>query len=635
MIRFDVDDLLYGCVVGELGLVCVSHAVDAADAADAASSVATPAGAAPPPGDLCGGGRIESVLDATASLTDAEGLDPATQRAPAATVPARTCHRSGRGRSAWWLYASLLLLAVGVTDGASLLSSSPPNGIGGLFSQPGRGRFMPRPRIIALRNRPRAFQLLDYEVGTMGGVNGVCARKLATLAGFEGDAPVCDTSLPLLPARTPRWTADAKARGLVSCGGLLAKGGGGGLPALARLCAARGSRLTCHTPPLPDWLRKAPSGYLGLALQTGCVDLVEHPSMAAYSAAVKLAAAVADEEGTHRFVPQGGAWPLAEPGVAALAREIDEWWRTRPGGGLDVPRLRPSARALDVVIPSGTGTTALFLARHVPPGVTVYAVPCKGNSSTLIARMRTLDERTGGVGRLPTVLPPPPSHTVTLGTAAVPLLTAWRDASDSGVLLDLTYGPVAWAALEHCGWRPHSPPVLTADGAAGGEKNDAANAAHGGEGEGHDGDEEVSRDIMLVNTGGHEGLEAQLVRYARGGHLRKWERGLFRRWEPPASPRSSRGGHDYQRDPSDHMPVDVRRVDELLTERNNAKRARDFNLADTLRDQLRTLNVEVMDREKIWKVRGSDQWEVSELIAEARRVAAARMGLVHTRDAGL
>ena len=315
-------------------------------------------------------------------------------------------------------WRALLLITLGLAEGAGLLTpqqapwSKAPT------------RFLPRPRIIALRNRPRTFQLLDYEVCTMPGVSGVHARKLATLCGFEGDSPLCETSLPMLPARAPRWTSEAKASGLVSCGGLLAKGGGGVLPPLARLCAARGSRLTVHTPPLPDWLRNSPNGHLELALRTGCVDVTEHGSMGEYSAAVKLADSAAAT--SESFVPQGAAWPQAEPGVKALAREICEWWRTRPGGGLDVPARRPAARALDIVLPSGTGTTALFLARHMPPGVTVYAVPCKGDASSLRERMTRLDERSGAVGVLPAVLPPPPSHTFKFGAVSPKMLTAWR-----------------------------------------------------------------------------------------------------------------------------------------------------------------------------------------------------------------
>lgn len=264
------------------------------------------------------------------------------------------------------------------------------------------------------------------------------------------------------------------------------------MPALANLCAARGSRLTWHTPSLPDRVREKPSGNLGLALATGCVDLVEHSSMVDYHAAIAAAATEPN------FIPQGGAWPYAEPGMAALARAIAAWWRTRPGGGLDVPaRLPATARGLDVVLPAATGAAALYLARHLPAGVHVYAVPVKGDAEALRRRMQRLDAQSGEGGRLPSVLLPPRSHAVKFGAVTAALLATWKDATASGVLLDLVYGPVAWGALEACAWRPSG---------------------------------EEGRETLYINTGGHEGLHDQMRRYARAGHLRKLEQGRDHLW---------------------------------------------------------------------------------------------------------
>ena len=45
---------------------------------------------------------------------------------------------------------------------------------------------------------------------------------------------------------------------------------------------------------------------------------------------------------------------------------------------------------------------------------------------------------------------------------------------------------------------------------------DAGGSAGSGEGVGD------VREVLYVNTGGHEGLEGQMLRYQRAGHLRKW-----------------------------------------------------------------------------------------------------------------
>lgn len=375
----------------------------------------------------------------------------------------------------------------------------------------------------------RVFQLLDCELRLPGlpSVTGIHARKLATLCGYEANHPFCDTDRLPLPARAPAWKDSAVEQGLVASGLGLDRGGGSTLAALSAICAARGSTLRYHTV-VPKAARK----WLKQRIP-GNVKLVDHASMAEYNTARKVAEA--DAETTSNYVPQGAAWADAEPGVRALARNIEAWWQTRPGGGLDIPAALPStSRGLDVVLPAGSGATALFLQRHLPPGVIVWAVPCQGDAEGLVKRMEFLDARTGAAAILPRVLAPPTSHAVKFGAVSPNLLASWRAAAECGVLLDLVYGPVAWGALEECGWRP--------SGVA------------------------AERDTLYINTGGHEGIEASLGRYKRAGLLNKVEVGG------------------------------------------------------------------IYGETTVWY---NGQWDVKEVASEARRVAASRAGLVHTRDAGL
>jgi 1-aminocyclopropane-1-carboxylate deaminase len=84
--------------------------------------------------------------------------------------------------------------------------------------------------------------------------------------------------------------------------------------ALAALAAHRRVPFTYHTKPLPRWLRNEPIGNLAAALSLG-MRLQEHPSAARYAQVTKE---LAVKRGTStRFVPQGGAWPDAEQGVAS------------------------------------------------------------------------------------------------------------------------------------------------------------------------------------------------------------------------------------------------------------------------------------------------------------------------------
>ena len=66
------------------------------------------------------------------------------------------------------------------------------------------------------------------------------------------------------------------------------------------------------------------------------------------------------------------------------------------------------------------------------------------------------------------------------------------------------------------------------------------------------------------------------------------------------------GGHGYERDANDAGgDVDEAQVDRLLTERVAAKRSREYDKADKLRDELRAMGIEVADKERTWRVRGS------------------------------
>jgi 1-aminocyclopropane-1-carboxylate deaminase len=240
--------------------------------------------------------------------------------------------------------------------------------------------------------------------------------------------------------------------------------------ALAHLCHHNGGTLRYHTRRMPRWLRESPKGNLGAALQLGCVEIVEHGCTESYNAAVSLASTAP------WFIPQGAAWPGAEAGVSALARRISSWHSC--GSGTRVGVRQPQ---LHVIIPAGTGTTALFLARHLPDeSIQVHAVPCVGGEEYLAEQMQRLDAASGAVGRFPIILPP--STRVAFGAPDERLLKSWRQAASSGCLLDLLYGPVAWSAMGSIDWPSES-------------------------------------SLLYVNTGGQEGILSQLRRYRRCGLL--------------------------------------------------------------------------------------------------------------------
>ena len=318
---------------------------------------------------------------------------------------------------------------------------------------------------FALRGK-RLFVKRDDKCCLRSGVSGNKARKLASL----------DAAVPL-------------ARVIGSFGGSQSNA----MAALAVLAHAHGSRFVYFTKPVPRWLRAAPSGNLARALSLGA-ELVElAPSE--YSAlfedhgtllpacAPRPPATLLDEGAL--WVPQGGAAPSAEEGVAALARELVEWWEDSP----------PSrAESVDVVVPSGTGTTALFLARHLAARaeMRVWAVPCVGDGAYLRAQMRALDLATGGDGAaLPRTLTSPSStKPPRFGALSREALAVWSECGRADLPVDLLYAPLAIRVVLET--------LLSESG---------------------DAPREAERATLYLHTGGLEGLESQLDRYRRAGML--------------------------------------------------------------------------------------------------------------------
>ena len=79
------------------------------------------------------------------------------------------------------------------------------------------------------------------------------------------------------------------------------------------------------------------------------------------------------------FIEEGGRQKEAEYGIKLLAQEIIEWQKENK---LD---------ELNIFLPSGTGTTALFLQKHLPNN-TVYTNPCVGDAAYLKKQFFELEE---------------------------------------------------------------------------------------------------------------------------------------------------------------------------------------------------------------------------------------------------
>ncbi len=269
-----------------------------------------------------------------------------------------------------------------------------------------------------------------------------------------------DLSLPYLSGNKYRklytllHTPPETIESVVSFGGAQSNA----MLSIAAVCRLKGWRFDYTAKSLPGHLRANPAGNLRLALDLG-MHLNEVAPDRYDDTVADLEAQCKASKSMH-YVPQGGADASARQGIARLADEIRAWHagRTTP---------------LTVVTPSGTGTTAAFLAEALPES-TIATTPAVGDEAYLVRQIEKL-------------LPLPPNLKI-LGTRqkyrfASPhadLFAMYRELKAGGIEFDLIYAPVMWIAL-------------------------LENRAR------------LEGEVLYVHSGGVGGNETMLARYARAG----------------------------------------------------------------------------------------------------------------------
>ncbi|WP_062664595.1 pyridoxal-phosphate dependent enzyme [Grimontia celer] len=208
------------------------------------------------------------------------------------------------------------------------------------------------------------------------------------------------------------------------------------LLSLAALAKIKGWQLEFYVDRIPDWLKDNPIGNYRIALELGAeviavsklTDEPIHPHD--YIQAKKLG------EG-YLYVPEGGRSPIAEQGVAKLAEEILDWVQSM------------QVENVCVALPSGTGTTALFLHKHLKAhGIEVLTCPCVGGKDYLVQQFEELGESC-----FPTVLEAPSKHH--FGKLYLHDYQTWKALLEqTGVEFDLLYDPLMWRCLSE--WLPEN-----------------------------------------------------------------------------------------------------------------------------------------------------------------------------------
>jgi len=194
-------------------------------------------------------------------------------------------------------------------------------------------------------------------------------------------------------------------------------------------------------------------------------------------------------------------------GAKVLAKEIVDFWSSEG---------KNSSRPVLVILPGGTGTTALLLNREIKAintsgtEISVAVVPCVGDDSYLRRQMMALDISTGGTGsekNLPEIIGPNPTCSIqsskegayfVFGKPSRCILETFSEMATYGVPLDLLYGSPTWAILLRY-WG-----LDTLIDCSKLEHDKSFNMIKG-------------KTLMYVHSGGMEGIASQMNRYKREG----------------------------------------------------------------------------------------------------------------------
>ncbi len=127
------------------------------------------------------------------------------------------------------------------------------------------------------------------------------------------------------------------------------------------------------------------------------------------------------------FIKEGGAMKEAEFGIKMLADEINEWAKDK---------------IYDIYLPSGTGTTALYLQKHTH--LKVFTNPCVGDEEYLKKQFLELESNPK---THPIILNPPKKYH--FGRIKIELFYMYEKLKkDTGIEFDLLYDPVGWLSIK-------------------------------------------------------------------------------------------------------------------------------------------------------------------------------------------
>jgi len=186
---------------------------------------------------------------------------------------------------------------------------------------------------------------------------------------------------------------------------------------LSVLAKKQGWKFHYYTTHIADYLKKNPHGNYKYALENGMKIHIEQNTP------------TPSTEKTTLFIEEGGRQKEAEYGLEILAKEIEAW------------KKEQQIKELNIFLPSGTGTTALFLQKHSKNKI--YTTPCVGGVNYLEKQFLMLEKDKNFHPKILT-----PSKKRHFGKLYRESYNIWLELQDKmGIEFDLLYDPHGWLTL--------------------------------------------------------------------------------------------------------------------------------------------------------------------------------------------
>lgn len=188
---------------------------------------------------------------------------------------------------------------------------------------------------------------------------------------------------------------------------------------LSVLCKQKNYKFIYYTNHISDFLKNNPNGNYKFALQNG-MNIIEDKNFDKTNIKVK---------NNQLFITEGGAIDEAKYGIKILANEISSYIKEN------------NLKKIKVFLPSGTGTTALFLSKYL--SIDVYTCSCVGDDEYLEKQFLQLEKN-----KLlhPTILKK--EKKFHFGKLYKSNYTIWLDLKkQTNITFDLLYDPIGWQTL--------------------------------------------------------------------------------------------------------------------------------------------------------------------------------------------